>query len=374
LKPIPVNTPDICQADRAAVLECLDAGWLSSEGPQVLAFEQGFAAAHGRALGVAVSSGTAALDVAVRALGIAPGDEVLVPSLTIISCARAIVESGATPVPVDCDPTDWNARLDQFEQRLTAKTRAIMLVHLYGLCADLDPIVSWAGARDLLIIEDASQALGLRYKGRLCGTFGDVGTFSLYANKLITTGEGGMILCDSVAVADRCKSLRNLCFDSSKRFWHRDLGWNYRMTALQAALGIPQVQRMADIAMRKRALGDTYRRAFEDLECFEVAPSETPYVSNGYWVFALVVRPDAPFAREELMTALAREGIGTRTFFYGLHEQPVLLERGLVDPVSLPVTESLSKRGFYLPSGLGLSREDQQRVIDAVTAFVEARS
>lgn len=255
MKAIPVNMPDLADADRLAVIACLESGWLSSEGPQVPEFERAFARAFGRDAGVAVSSGTAALDIAVRALGLGAGDEVLVPSLTIISCAQAIVDSGATPVPVDCDPVDWNAHLRHFEERLTERTRAVLVVHLYGLCADLDPILTWARAHRLAIIEDASQAQGLQYKGRLCGSFGDVSVFSLYANKVITTGEGGMILCDAHGLAEQCRRLPNLCFEPARRFWHRELGWNYRMTAMQAALGTPQVARLADLARRKRAIG-----------------------------------------------------------------------------------------------------------------------
>lgn len=374
MTPVPVNTPHLSEADRRSVLECLESGWISSEGPQVAEFEREFASAFGRAIGVAVSSGTAALDVAVRAIGIGPGDEVLVPSLTIISCARAIVESGAKPVPVDCDPTDWNAHLHHFEQRLTPRCRAVLLVHLYGLCADLDPIIAWARAHGLAVIEDASQAQGLRYNHRPCGCFGDVSVFSLYANKLITTGEGGMILCDSPALAERCRSLRNLCFDSAKRFWHVELGWNYRMTALQAALGLCQVGRVDELVGRKRAIGEAYRRAFEDLAGVEMAPTETAYARNVYWAFGLVVEERSSLSRDEFMAALARDGIGTRTFFYGLHTQPALLERGLVDHVVLPVTESLAERGFYLPSGLGLSDREQRHVIGAVRRHVEARS
>jgi perosamine synthetase len=284
------------------------------------------------------------------------------------------VESHAKPVPVDCDVVDWNAGLTHFSRRVSRKTRAVLLVHLYGLCADLDPLLAWARERRFAVVEDASQAQGVHYKDRLCGAFGDISVFSFYANKLVTTGEGGMILCDSLALADQCRSLRNLCFDADRRFWHRELGWNYRMTALQAALGLSQVPRMGELAARKRAMGETYRRAFEPLKCFEMAPARLPYVDNGYWVFALVVRSDAPFTREQLMSALEQDGIGTRTFFYGLHEQPALLDRGVVDPVSLPVTEALSKRGFYLPSGLGLSSDDQHRVIESVMAFVNAHT
>jgi perosamine synthetase len=369
LKPIPVNTPDLTDQDRTAVIECLASGWISSEGPQVSKFEREFARAVGRNVGIAVSSGTAALSVAVRALGLGPGDEVLMPSLTIISCAHAVVESGATPVPVDCDGSDWNAHLRHFEARLSPRTRAVMLVHLYGLCGDLDPILAWARVRRLLVIEDASQALGLRYKERRCGSFGDVSVFSLYANKLVTTGEGGMVLCDSDRLANQCRRLRNLCFDPAKRFWHEDLGWNYRLTALQAALGISQLRRIDDLVARKRSIGERYRGAFEPIEWFGLAPFEQSYTRNCYWVFGLVLHPNAPFSRDELIATLKAENIDTRTFFYGLHEQPALLSRRLIEPVVLPETESLSRRGLYLPSGLGLSGADQRRVIDAVLAF-----
>jgi perosamine synthetase len=372
-KPIPVNTPDISAEDRRAVVECLDSGWISSEGPQIAEFEGAFAEAFGRKLGIAVSSGTAGLDIAVRALGLGPGDEVLVPSMTIISCAKAIVDAGATPVPVDCDPGDWNAHLVHFEARRSERTRAVMLVHLYGLCADLDPILEWARSAGLAVIEDASQAQGLEYRGRRCGAFGAISVFSLYANKLITTGEGGMIVCDDEALASRCRSLRNLCFDPARRFWHEELGWNYRMTALQSALGIPQVARIDQLVLRKRAMGRRYREALEATAHLQVAPSTMPYCENVYWVFGVVVAAGAPFTREDLMQSLAGQGIGTRTFFYGLHQQPALL-RGLVDAVSLPVTEQLAERGLYLPSGLGLAAEEQARVIDAVESFVHSRS
>jgi perosamine synthetase len=372
--PIPVNQPDLDEVDRDSVIACLESGWISSEGPAVAEFEAAFAEICGRSHGIAVSSGTAGLDIAVRAAGIGPGDEVLVPSLTIISCGQAIVNAGAKPVPVDCDPDDWNAHLDNFRERASPKTRAIMLVHLYGSCGDLDPILSWAHDAGLTVIEDASQALGLSYDGRPCGSFGDVSVFSLYANKVVTTGEGGMIVCDSDAVARECRSLRNLCFQTEKRFWHEKLGWNYRMSAMQAALGIPQLRRLARLIERKRAMGTEYHGALERYESVRCAPVRTAYADNVFWAFGLVLTSSANFDRAELMSFLDSHEIGTRTFFYGLHEQPALLAPGFVDPVSLPVTESLSARGLYLPSGLGLSQDDQREVIDVLQAFLEARA
>lgn len=329
-RPIPVNTPVITDEDRLSVQKCLESGWVSSEGPQVKEFEENFAAVVNRKYGIAVSSGTAALDIAVRALGLGPGDEVLVPSLTIISCASSIIAAGATPVPVDCDPTDWNAHLEHFEQHLTNKTRAVMLVHLYGLSADLDPILDWARDHDILVIEDASQAMGLKYKDRSCGSIGHCSIFSLYANKLITTGEGGMILSDIAEFSERCRSLRNLCFDSHKRFWHEEIGWNYRMTAMQAALGTSQLKRVDELLLRKQEVGNIYREAFKKIEHFQLAPRSTAYCDNVYWVFALTLRSTSALTREELISALSGRKIGTRTFFYGLHQQPGLLKPKLV--------------------------------------------
>jgi perosamine synthetase len=234
----------------------------------------------------------------------------------------------------------------------------------------LDPILAWAHSRGLAVIEDASQAHGLRYKGRPCGSFGAISVLSFYANKLITTGEGGMVLTDQPALADTARRLRNLCFEP-RRFWHRELGWNYRMTALQAALGLPQVRRLPELVRRKREIGLAYREAFSTLDAFDLAPAATPYADNVYWAFGLVVRPSASFTRDELTASLDRGGIGTRPFFWGLHEQPVLQTRQLVEPCVLPVTERLARTGFYLPSGLGLTAGDQARVIDTVTTWVE---
>jgi perosamine synthetase len=371
---ISVNTPLLNAEDRQAVATCLESGWVSSEGPQVGQFEALFAQTCRREHAIAVTNGTAGLEIAVRALGLGPGDEVILPSMTIISCAQAIVKAGAKPVLVDCDPTDWNAHLAHFRAHLTPRTRAIMLVHIYGLCADLGPILAWAKEAGLMVIEDACEALGLQYRGEPCGSFGDISVFSLYANKIVTTGEGGMIVCNDPALANRCRSLRNLCFDPAKRYWHEDLGWNYRFTAMQAAMGIPQLRRLPDLVKRKHALGKVYREAFEQLPQLQLAPAAFDYCENVYWVFGVVLTAECSFSRSELTAFLAREGIGTRTFFYGLHEQPALLKPRHIEPGALPVTESLSQRGFYLPSGLGLTSEDQQRVVDVLTAFVEVRA
>jgi perosamine synthetase len=246
-----------------------------------------------------------------------------------------------------------------------------MLVHIYGLCADLAPILSWAAASGLTVIEDASQGLGLEHGGRPCGSFGAISIASLYANKLVTTGEGGMVLCDEDHLANRCRSLRNLCF-GPQRFVHQELGWNYRITAMQAALGVSQLARWDRLVETKRSIGQRYRAALGGIPSFAVAPDALPHARNVWWVFGLVTRKDAGFTREDVTRHLAEHGIGSRPFFWGMHEQPALA--GRITAVQLPFTEALARTGFYLPSGVGLSKEDQQHVIGAILSFVDGHS
>ncbi|OJU10820.1 MAG: aminotransferase DegT, partial [Alphaproteobacteria bacterium 64-11] len=243
---IPVNEPVIGARERELVLQCLDTGWISSDGPFVGQFEQRFAQEVGRRHAIAVMNGSAALDAAVAALDLKRGDEVVMPTFTIISCITAVLTAGAVPVPVDCDPVTWNATPEAILAAVTPKTKAIMAVHIYGLPMDMDPILTFAKERGIAVIEDAAEAHGLTYKGRPCGSLGDVSTFSFYPNKHITTGEGGMIVTDSDAIAEKCRSLRNLGFNPKRRFVHDELGWNFRMTNLQAALGLGQIERLSD--------------------------------------------------------------------------------------------------------------------------------
>lgn len=369
MNPIPVNTPLLGVLEKEYLCECIETGWISSEGPFVKSFESEFAAWVGRDAGIAVANGTAALDIAVRALGVSDGDEVICPSFTIISCAQAILNSGGLPVLVDACPLTWNMKPEDIRAKITDKTRAIMLVHIYGLPVDLDPILELAEEFNLKIIEDAAEVHGQTYKGKPCGSFGDISTFSFYPNKHITTGEGGMLVANDPELIDRCRSLRNLCFQPEQRFVHEELGWNYRMTNLQAALGLAQLKRADEIVAAKRELGSRYEEAFKELPFFERAPTRVDFAENIYWVFGLVVADDAPFTRDEITSYLASQKIGTRPFFWGMHEQPVFRKQGLFLGSSYPVTERLGRRGFYLPSGLGLSDDDQRRVIDAVWSF-----
>jgi len=252
---IPVNEPLLDGNEKKYLLECIETGWISSEGPFVKRFEELFSRRVGRREGIAVANGSGALDIAVKALGVGPGDEVILPTFTIVSCAAAVVRCGATPVLVDADPRTWNMNIAQVAEKITAQTKAIMVVHIYGLPVDMNPVLELARNHGLKVIEDAAQMHGQTYHGKPCGSFGDISTFSFYPNKHVTTGEGGMLVCDDPELAERCRGLRNLCFQPKKRFVHEELGWNYRMTNLQAALGLAQLERLDEVVVRKRPWG-----------------------------------------------------------------------------------------------------------------------
>lgn len=368
--PIAVNTPLLDGNEKNYLIECIDSGWISSEGPYVAEFEKKFAARVGRKYGIAVSNGSVALDAAVVALGLGRGDEVILPSFTIISCAAAIVRAGALPVVVDSDPLTWNMDATQIEAKLTPRTKAIMVVHIYGLPVDMDPVLALAEKHGLQIIEDAAEMHGQSYKGRPCGSFGDLSTFSFYPNKHITTGEGGMIVTDDPGLAEKCRSLRNLCFQAKKRFVHEELGWNFRFTNLQAALGLAQLEGLDAHVQRKRAMGAKYRDLLQNVPDVQMPLPETPYAENIYWVFGLVLGDAYPFDADEVARRLAAHQIGTRPFFWPMHEQPVFRKMGLFAGVSCPVAERLARRGFYLPSGLALTIAEMERVAKTVARVI----
>lgn len=365
---IPVNEPLLDGNEKKYLIECIDTGWISSEGPFVTRFEKDMAAAVGRRHGIAVCNGTAALEVSVAALDLKPGDEVIMPTFTIISCAAAVIRLGCVPVLVDCDPITWNMDVTRIEARITPRTRAIMVVHTYGLPVDMAPVLAIAEKHGLKIIEDAAEMHGQTYRGRSCGSFGDLSIFSFYPNKHITTGEGGMVLTDDDLLAERCRSLRNLCFQAKKRFVHEELGYNFRMSNLQAALGVAQLERLEAFVARKRRMGAFYRERLAKVEGLQLMPEKTDYAENIYWVYGVVLKDEVPFDAEEAMRRLGALGIGTRPFFWPMHEQPVFRRMGLFEKERCPVAERLARRGFYLPSGLALS--DAQR--DEVAAGVEA--
>jgi perosamine synthetase len=365
-QPIPVNEPLLDGNEEKYLVECIRTNWISSEGPFVARFEDQFAARVGRKHGIAVANGSVALDAAVAALGLGRGDEVILPTSTIISCAAAIVRAGAKPVLVDCDPRTWNMDVGQVEARITPRTRAIMAVHIFGLPVDMDPLLALARKHGLKLIEDAAEVIGQTYRGRPCGSFGELSTFSFYPNKHVTTGEGGMLVADDPALAARCRSLRNLCFKPEQRFVHDELGWNFRLTNLQAALGVAQLERLDKSVATKRRMGARYTELLSGTRGIQLPVPSLPYADNVYWVYGLVLEEDVPFDAKEAMARLGKLGIGTRPFFWPMHEQPVLRRMGLFEGERYPAAERIARRGFYIPSGMALTGEQIERTAAAV--------
>lgn len=358
--------------------EAVQTGWVSSAGRFISEFEEGWAAYCGRRHGVAVCNGSAALQVAVSALGLGPGDEVVMPSFTIVSCVGAVLSAGATPVLVDADPETWCMDPGLVEQRLTDRTRAVMPVHIYGHPVDMDPILVLADRHGLAVVEDAAEAHGAEYlvaRGdgsdtwRRCGSFGDVSCFSFYANKLLTTGEGGMVLTDDIALAARLRSLRNLGFHAGRRFHHEELGFNLRLTNLQAALGVGQLARMDEIVARKREVGRLYRAALGDIDGLQLQV-ERPWARSVFWMFGLVLDEDTGLDGGRLAELLSERNVETRPFFLGMHEQPALRRLGLFAGERYPVSERLARQGLYLPSGVALTNDQLDAVCEAVRSVL----
>lgn len=368
---IPVNEPLLNGNEKKYLCECIDTGWISSEGPFVREFEKKMSVEAGRKYGIAVSNGTAALEVAVRALGIGEGDEVIMPTFTIISCAMAVTKLGAVPVLVDSDPCTWNMKAEEIEAKITDRTKALMLVHLYGLPADVDRILEIARKYGLKVIEDAAEMHGQTYRGKPCGGFGDISTFSFYPNKHITTGEGGMVLTDDEELADRCRLIRNLCFKKDARYIHDEISGNYRFTNLQAAVGLAQIERLDEFISRKRDMGKYYTEKLKDIKGLVLPVEKTEYADNIYWVYGLVLDKGIRIDNKEMQKLLAEEGIGSRTFFWCMHEQPVYKEAGLFLEERYPDAEYLARKGFYIPSGLALTEGQMDEVVIKIKKIMD---
>jgi len=376
---IPVNRPLLLDEDFELLSDAFRTGWISSAGKYIDIFENDWAQFCGRKYGVAVSNGTTALEIAVESLGIGPGDEVIMPSYTIISCAQAIVRAGAKPVFIDSEPETWCINPDLIEEKINPFTRAIMVVHIFGHPVDMDPILKIASKYKLQIIEDAAEVHGAQYlsnrgleneKWIRCGSMGDVSTFSFFANKLITTGEGGMVLTDNFDIYEKLKSLRNLCFIPERRFLHKELGHQFRITNMQAAVGVNQIKRMDKIIQRKREIADQYNKRLSGLKNITL-PGEKSWAKSVFWVYPILLGDSVDFDAFQLAEILKSRNIETRPFFLGMHEQPVLKELGLCDQGSYPICELISRRGLYLPSGLGNTDEEIGLVSDCVLEILE---
>ena len=363
---IPVNEPLLNGNEKKYLCECIDTGWISSEGPFVKDFEKKMSATVGRKYGIAVSNGTAALEVACHAIGIGDGDEVIMPTFTIISCAMAVTKLGAVPVLIDSDICDWNMNVDEIENKITKKTKAIMIVHVYGLPVQVDRVLALAKKYNLKVIEDAAEMHGQTYNGLPCGSFGDISTFSFYPNKHVTTGEGGMVVTDSEELAERCHLLRNLCFRKDVRYVHDEISDNYRFTNLQAAVGLAQLERLEEFIQMKRDMGKFYTEHLQVVKGLKLPIDHTTYAENIYWVYGLVLDENINIDNREMQKILANEGIGTRTFFWCMHEQPVYQNMGLFVGERYKNAEYLARKGFYIPSGLALTKEQMSRVVDCV--------
>jgi len=371
IRKVPVNIPVFNGNEKKYLMDCIDTGWISSSGQYIEKFEKEMAKYVGVNYGVSVCNGTAALEAAVLGLNLEAGSEVIMPDFTIISCAQAIVKANLIPVPVDCDINTWNMDVTKIEAKITAKTKAIMVVHIYGIPCDMYPVLELAKKYNLKVIEDAAEAHGLEYDGKLCGSFGDVSIFSFFPNKHITSGEGGMVMTNDEAIYNRVKNVRNLFFDSERRYIHEEIGSNFRMTNMQAAVGLAQLEHISWTLQRKREIGAIYQKGLECLKDKIMLPIKgIKHADNIYWVFGIVVK-DPKVSADEIMKKLKDMGVDTRHFFYPMHKQPCLEKLGFFDKndennPEYKNSNYIQEHGFYIPSGVGITNEDQEYVIECL--------
>jgi perosamine synthetase len=369
---IEVFEPIIGEEEIEAVVAALRRGEISgSFGESIPAFEEAFAEYTECKYGVAVSSGSSALHLAVAAAGLGAGDEVLVSSSTNIATALAVIHNGAVPVPVDSEEITWNLNLDLVEGLITERTKAIIPVHLYGHPVDMDRLMEIARRHELLVIEDCAESHGATCRGRMTGSFGDMACFSFYANKVITTGEGGMVTTNNKNLAERLRLLRNLAF-TKPRFRHEEAGFNFRMTGYQAAMGLAQFRKIEKILSEKRRVAQTYNSFLQDIDGLQL-PHEADWARNVYWMYAVVVHPEFGLTRDELVQRLHAAEIDSRTFFCPMNQQPCLQSQPGFRAVPCPVADSLWENGLYLPSTYSLSEPVIKQIADVVRLAFESR-
>ncbi|MHB8055749.1 MAG: DegT/DnrJ/EryC1/StrS family aminotransferase [Candidatus Aminicenantales bacterium] len=390
---IPVNEPRLAKNTLKYVAGCVETGWISSAGSYIRRFEEEFARYLGVGHAITTTSGTTALHLALAAFGLGPGDEVVVPDHTMIAVPYAVLYTGAKPVLLDADRETYNldpillrdflrkdCRFDRRRKTVTNKhtgrrVRAILPVHLFGHPCPMDEILALAQDYGLLVIEDAAEAHGaLHYPGgdktraKFAGTMGDAGCFSFYANKILTTGEGGMVVTDDAALADRARRLKDLAHDPGRRFLHTELAFNYRMTNVQAAIGLAQLEEIDRFILRKQRMAAAYQKGLAGIRGLTL-PVEKPRARNVYWMYAVLVEEDFGMSRDALMKGLKERGIDTRTFFIPVHRQPIFSKDPDYKNVRCPVSDELGRRGFYLPSGLALTVAQIKEVCAAVKAI-----
>ena len=382
---IPVNEPIIGEKEFEYVTECLRSGWISSAGRFIEEFEKRWAAYCGMKYGIAMSNGTTALQTAVGCLKLKPGDKIIIPTFTIISCALAVIYNQCIPVLVDCEPDTWCMNIEQVKQEVEknyrtgdGRIKAIMPVHIYGHPVDMDPINELAERYALYVVEDAAEVHGAEYLScrngkkptwKRCGGLGHISTFSFYANKLITTGEGGMVLTNDRELAENARSLRNLCFRPDRRFYHTELGNNFRMTNLQAAIGVAQLERMEEIIAKKRWLGQAYTERLRDIPCLQL-PLEKTWAKQVYWMYGVVLNESTGMDVVAFASQLKDQGVETRPFFLGMHEQPVFQTMNLFLNERYPIAEYISRQGLYLPSGLALTELQLDKICKIIKGLL----
>ena len=361
----PVNSFEVTQKDIEKVVEVLKKGLISGDTQVVREFEDKFASFLEVENAIAVNNGSTALDLAFTLAELNPGDEVILPSFTIASCLFPVLRSGATPIFVDCDLETWQMKISEVEEKITKKTRVILAVHTYGLAVDVSSLLDLCKNKNILLIEDCAEAHGLKYNGKFCGSYGDIATFSFYANKLVTTGEGGMLIIKNTELANKARKIRNLSFNSGRRFIHDELGWNYRLSSIQAALGISQIDRIEKNLLNRSKVAEKYRENLSSLPGLKWQALENKGSRNIFWVNGVLFEASIYGNGQEVSTELSKLGIETRPFFYPLHLQPLLTKYNLV-PSSLPITEYISSQGIYLPGGNTLSLESVDLICDRI--------
>ena len=352
---IPVAEPLLAGRELEYVTEAVKSGWISSQGKYVFEFEKRFSEYCGAKYGIAASSGTTALHLALAALDIGEGDEVIIPTFTMIATANVVTYTGARPVLVDSELETWNMDTERIKEKITRKTKAIVVVHTYGHPVDMDAVLDLAETRGLYVIEDAAEAHGAEYKGRKTGGLGDVGCFSFYANKIITTGEGGIVVTSNEEVAEKARILRAHAFSEDRHFWHRYVGFNYRMSNLQAAIGVAQLENIDKFVEIRRRNAKAYNSLLEDVEGVTLPP-EAKWAKNVYWMYSILVNDNFGISRDRFMEKLEKDAIESRTFFYPVHIQPIYSK--LYVNEKYPVADELSRKGVNLPSGSTLTEQD----------------
>lgn len=367
---LPVAEPSISEKELQYVSECVLTGWISSAGKYVNQFESMFAAFCNVEHAVAVSNGTVALHLALETLDIGPGDEVIIPSLTFAATANAVIHAGAVPVMVDCDPNTWTIDPGAVAENITLCTKAIIPVHLYGHPADMDPILELAAQHNLYVIEDAAEAHGAKYKGRPVGSLGDIGCFSFYGNKIITTGEGGMLTIKQSDWNEKARLLRDHGMDKQKRYWHTHVGYNYRLTNLQAAIGVAQMERSEQILQKRSELAALYNRLLLDTPGI-IFPPCAPWAEPVCWLYSILIdETQTPVSRNELIEKLSQQGIDARPFFFPLSDMPVYHQEARVCG-DFPVTKRLSIQGLSLPSSSKITESEAQEVCMALRQLLD---